>query len=351
MKTTTRKEQFIELFPKEPAFRLKQIQKGLFNPNIQSWEGFTSLSKEMREKMMENINFMSVSQHKIVSSKTDQTIKAALKLTDGNLIETVLMPNSRNQYTICLSSQIGCAMGCRFCATGKMGLNRNLSVDEIVDQYRFWFYYINQQRLEKIITNIVVMGMGEPFANYENIKEAVNYFIDYAGIGLTHITISTVGIFPILNSVLADKDWPNVRVAISLHAADNETRKKIIPSTTDKYFSNLTQWSKDYLEKYGNRRHFLSFEYIMIKDLNDKISDAEKLVKLIKNIGQVKVNLIPCNDVLASGLDKSQSEQIKKFAEYLLKNNIRVTVRRSMGQDIEAACGQLVTKEKTSGKT
>ncbi|MFA6321987.1 MAG: 23S rRNA (adenine(2503)-C(2))-methyltransferase RlmN [Candidatus Buchananbacteria bacterium] len=347
MKIQNREEKFKKLFPSEPTYRIKQIQKGLFEPKLKDWDGFTFLSKPLREQLLESIDFISCQAVKILQSNLDQTAKAILKLNDDSLIETVLMENSRNQYTVCISSQVGCAMGCRFCATGRMGLTRSLEVDEIVDQYRFWQIFLaDSRKSEKIITNIVVMGMGEPMANYENIKKAVSLLVDMAGLGETHITVSTIGLFPILAKVLLDKDWPNVRLAISLHASDYEIRKKIIPSTPTNYFQDLIDWSRNYLKKYGNRRHFLSFEYIMISGLNDSLVEAKKLLRLLKKIGHVKVNLIPCNDISVSELKKSQDIKIRQFSEFLIQNGIRTTIRRSMGQDIAAACGQLITKEK-----
>jgi 23S rRNA (adenine2503-C2)-methyltransferase len=349
MNNITRSEQFKAIFPQEPAFRLKQLEQALFDPKVKGWEEVTVLSKMIRQQLASRVPFISLAENQVFSSKNDGTKKALLRLADDSLIETVLMENSRNQFTVCLSSQVGCAMGCRFCATGRMGLIRSLTSDEIADQYRFWQNFLVRSGInEKQITNIVIMGMGEPLANYDNIKVALSQLIGPAGIGPTHITVSTIGLFPILAKILLDKDWPNVRLAISLHAADLKTRKQIIPQTPDNYYANLLDWSREYLKIYGNRSHYLSFEYIMIAGLNDSLAAAEKLFKLVKKIGQVKVNLIPCNEVLDSGLKNSREEQIRKFAEYLMGKGVTVTVRLSRGQDIAAACGQLIAKEKTS---
>jgi len=336
-----------EILASSPAYRFKQLKQAIFDVRFHSWKELTSLDKTLRQKLEEILPYLSVFNPKIFTSKADGSQKAILTLSDGEMIETVLMKNSRNQFTICLSSQVGCAMGCRFCATGKMGLIRNLTADEIVDQYRFWLYHlgapVNDQNK---ITNIVIMGMGEPMANYEDIKNSLNDILKYTEVGPTHITVSTIGLFPILDKIMADPNWPNVRLAISLHAPNLAIRKKIIPSTPEDYFKKLLVWSKEYLAKFGNRSHYLSFEYIMINELNDSLAEAKELAELIKNIGQVKVNLIPCNGALDPKLKKSQDKNIRAFSEYLIQNGIRSTVRQSQGQDIAAACGQLITKKR-----
>lgn len=342
-----RQEILSKILTNQAKYRQKQIGQALFNPLFKNWQDLSILDKVLRQKLQESLPYLSLSEVKILVSPTDGSKKAILKLADGNLIETVLMNNSRGQFTICLSSQVGCAMGCRFCATGSMGLNRNLSADEIIDQVRFWLYYLGPSNDDKNkITNIVIMGMGEPMANYEEIKEALNEVLKFTDIGKTHITVSTVGIFPVLENLLADKNWPNVRLAISLHAPNYLARKKIVPSTPPSYYKDLIKWSKEYLKKFGNRSHYLSFEYILISGFNDSLNDAKELSLLIKKIGQVKVNLIPCDDATDLGLKKSSDQSIRNFSEYLIKNGIRSTIRQSQGQDIAAACGQLITQEK-----
>ncbi len=349
MEIIKRKKILEELFSDQPAYRFKQVRQALFNPKFNSWSNLSSLDKDLRQKLENALPYLSVREIESLSSPSDKSKKAILELADMSLIETVLMNNSRQQYTVCLSSQVGCQMGCRFCATGTMGLKRNLTADEIIDQYRYWLYSLGEKSDDKDkITNIVIMGMGEPLANYEEIKEALNEILNYTEIGPTHITVSTIGLFPILEKILNDSDWPNVRLAISLHAPNLEIRKKIIPTTPSDYYKNLVDWSKKYLKQFGNRSHYLSFEYIMIGGLNDSLDQAKELVKLIKRIGQVKVNLIPCNGSIDVSLKRSQEKDIRLFSEFIIKNNIRSTIRQSQGQDIAAACGQLITKEKSS---
>ena len=307
-----------------PAYRVKQIEQAFFNPKIKNWSDITVLSKSERQKLGV-LPFFSFQDSKVLASR-DGSFKAVLDLLDKQKIETVLMPNTRGHWTICLSTQVGCARGCGFCATGTMGLIRNLSVDEIVDQYRFWARDVLEKERGSI-TNLVFMGMGEPLDNYENVKTAINLVLKYTEIGPTHITVSTVGVWPALDNLLADKDWPPVRLAISLHGADAATRKKIVPSTSPNFIEKLTEWSKKYLAEKGNRRHYLTFEYIMIGGMNDSLTQAEKLAVLAKEIFQVRINLVPCNPI-GGNWQESAEGAIDKFQTLLEKEGITVTVRR-----------------------
>jgi len=345
MNHSNREQKFKLLYPAEPKFRWQQLQQALFNPKFKDWDDITSISKEMRETLKTDIPWISLTMAKLQSNPAGDTAKAALKTFDEKLLETVLMSNSRGELTICLSSQIGCSIGCRFCATGAGGFTRDLDFDEIIDQYRFWDNYIAEADLfkNKRISNIVIMGMGEPFLNYDNVKLAMTAILKNTELGETNITVSTVGLLPLLNNLLKDKNWPNIRLAISLHAADFGTRKKLIPLTPVDFFPELIEWSKKYLEKFGNRRHHLSFEYVMIAGFNDSLDQAAKLAKIAKKIGQVKINLIPCNPT-AANLNTSNSKQTLAFEKYLTDQGITATIRKSMGQDIDAACGQLAAK-------
>lgn len=334
---TTRIEQFKEKFPKEPKFRVKQIQEALFKFPDGSWEDATTLSKPVREELSKSIPWMSLS---LESMQEDLDVKKALlKTQDGEMIETVLMRNPKDQWTVCLSSQIGCAMNCAFCATGKMGLKRNLTEDEIVDQVRFWQ---SQIQLEERISNLVFMGMGEPMANYENVKSALNTILDNTDLGPVKITVSTVGFLPRLNLLLDDPDWPEVRIAISLHSVDSIARKKLMPSSTPDFLNELRDWCLRYLEKFGNNRHHLTFEYLLIKGINDSTSDAKKLAKYVHSIGHAKVNIIAYND---TGVFEAPSESsVNRFCDILQKSEIDVLRRRSLGSGISAACGQLANQ-------
>jgi len=334
-------------FSNQPAFRLRQIQQAWFDPKIKNWGDLTNLPKNLRQDLEKLFPWNFLRLEKIISSKNNDATKALLNTQDHKNIETVLMVNRRGQLTICLSCQVGCAMACTFCATGSMGLIRSLTVEEIIDQYRFWVNYIlDKPELPRRISNIVLMGMGEPLNNYQNVKQALNLILKYTDIGQTRITVSTVGILPVMVEVLKDPEWPPVRIAISLHGANFNTRKKIIPTTTPDFFEELVKWSKSYLKDFGNRRHHLSFEYIMINGVNDSLTDAKDLADLVKRIGKVKINLIPFNTVNHIDLQNSRTDRANKFFSYLEQHDVTVTIRRSMGEDISAACGQLVTSIK-----
>ncbi len=327
-----------EILKKEPDFRLQQIKKAMFDVECKSWGDITTLSKNLRAELEDKIPWMSVTEMKKQKSEKDGTMKALLKLQDGLAIETVAMPNTRDAWTLCLSSQVGCAVGCAFCATGKMGLKRNLTREEIVDQYRYWM----SQNLK--ITNVVLMGMGEPLLNYENVRDAFSDILRYSGVGANHIVISTVGIIDKLNYLLTDELWPNVRIAISLHSAIGETRKKLVPFHTDNFYQDLIVWAKKYEEKLGAKNRYLSFELVLLKGVNDSEEEAKALIDFLKCIGLCKINLLIYNPSLQSEKNEMESTLEKNALEF--QNRIQstgfiCTIRKSFGRDISGACGQL----------
>jgi 23S rRNA (adenine2503-C2)-methyltransferase len=355
----SRREQFEALFPEEPAFRWKQIEDAFFS-SAKSWNDISTLSKSMREKLA-IIPWMSVDPLTVQVSLKGDTHKALLKVAGDKEIETVLMQNRRGAWTICVSSQVGCAMRCGFCATGKMGLTRSLIADEIIDQYRFWKGYEGVEGFKGVedlsepskpskplqpskpfrISNIVFMGMGEPLANYEEVKAALNTLLKFTDLGETRLMVSTVGVLPRLEQLLTDPEWPHVRLAVSLHSAIEETRKKIVPTSYDEFIPKLSDWAKRYLQKFGNRRHHLTFEYVMLKGVNDTPAHAKALAVFVNRIGRIKVNLIPYN---LTGVEfaRSTDSAIDQFLEILHANHLTATTRRTMGDDIAAACGQLI---------
>lgn len=339
MTPKTREDLISELLPDLQKFRLDQIQTALFDTHIHNWEKVTTLSKDMREKLDKEVSWTSLRCAKIIKSKDYSTQKALLQTSDMLAIESVLMKNTRDQWTICVSTQVGCAMGCAFCATGKLGLSRNLNVDEIVDQVRFWQSQIKD---DERISNIVVMGMGEPLMNYEAVRDAINLILKYTDIGKTRITVSTVGIIARMQQLLSDPLWPHIRLAVSLHSVDPIIRKRLMPSSTPTFLDDLSTWAIEYLDKFGNRRHHLTFEYLLLEGVNDTDEDAKKLAKFVKRIGNVKINLLIYNDT--GEFNAPRAERVIAFSEILQDADIDVTRRRSMGQDIFAACGQLAEK-------
>jgi 23S rRNA (adenine2503-C2)-methyltransferase len=340
----TRQQAFARLFPDLPAYRQRQAAAAVFNVEWGSWTDVSPLPEAVRATAASEIPWITHNDHLIQESADKEAYKAALKLADGSGIETVLMRNRRGHWTVCVSSQVGCAMKCTFCATGTLGLKRNLNADEIVDQYRFWRRLMHQENMAGQITNIVFMGMGEPLANYEAVREALQQLLEHTDIGPTRITVSTVGLIPVLNQLLDDPEWPPVRLAVSLHSADQRTRERLMPTTYDVFLTDLAAWAERYLKQFKSRRRHLTFEYLMLAGVNDDADHAERLIEFAKPLGKVKINLIPYNatDAAYAG---SPPDQVKRFAGWLTKAGLDVTRRRSLGQDIDAACGQLANKQ------
>lgn len=345
----TRTEQFKELFPTEPSYRLKQLEQSLFDMKKNGWQDVSTLPKQMIEALAKNVPWISTTEFRRYESSRKDTYKAILQAVDGKLFETVLMENARGDWTICVSSQIGCAMRCTFCATGTMGLKRSLTVDEIVDQYRFWRYFLEKSQNAKNkmqrISNIVFMGMGEPLANYDNVKKAIHTWLAYTDVGPTHITVSSVGILSQLDKLLTDPEWPPVRIAISLHSADQKRREEIVPTTVPDFLEKLAAWSHRYNTLRGNRRHYVTYEYTLLSGINDTPEIAEELATYIRKTGSSKINVIPYNPVPEKSFTRSDRDRIVAFKEILRRHNIDVTQRRTMGDDIAAACGQLVVDQ------
>lgn len=336
-----------QLLAGQPAFRLRQVEAALFRPDWRSWDDVSVLSKEWRMKLAQSAPWLTLSQVALLESIRHDTFKAILETADGKRIETVLMQNARGFWSICVSSQVGCAMACTFCATGKMGFTRNLSADEIIDQYRFWMYFLEGRHdLEQRISNVVYMGMGEPLANYENVKASLLAFLTHTDMGPTRLTVSTVGLIPMLRKILTDETWPPVRLAVSLHSADAKTRTDIMPSSYPKFLDDLAVWTGTYFEKFESRRRHLTFEYVMLAGVNDTSLHADKLIAFARKVGKVKINLIPYNDT-KSKYATSESAALLGFEKKLLDARVDVTRRRTMGADIAAACGQLIVEKKT----
>ena len=324
----------------ESKFRAKQIFewfyfKGEFNP-----ENFSNMSKQIRQKLTDQFNW-SVPVIDTLLSSEDSSEKILFKLSDGRLLECVLMP-SDNRVTLCVSSQIGCKMACTFCQTGKMGLSRNLSLGEILIQITLANKrLIERNILERRVTNVVFMGMGEPLDNYDAVVGACKKMIDPKLFGLSKhkVTVSTSGLIPEI--IRLGQDVP-VALAISLHTADDAERSKIMP-VNRKY--PLEELKKALLNYPIQTRHGITFEYVMIKGVNDSLTHAKKLVSFLSGL-KAKVNLIPMNPHPGSAMVSTDFDQMRVFQEYLTKRSIPAPVRYSRGQDVSAACGQLASKRK-----
>jgi len=347
----------LKILENEPKFRQKQIFQAWFDLHIKNYNDITTLPKNLREKL-QDLDWLSVETFAIQESKKDETVKALLELADKNKIETVLMGRTdkkedKIRYTICISTQVGCPMKCLFCATGKLGLKRNLSFEEIVDQVRFWQRYLADNfssggEEDNIISNIVLMGQGEPLLNYDNVKKALNIILDNTAIGHNHITLSSVGIPEVMEKLITDKDFPPIRFALSLHSAISSTRSKLLPSQSKDFLDFFVVWSKKYHQRFSSRAHFISLEYVMLQNLNDSDKDLKALIQFISKIGNVRVNLIPFNSICGAEISGSSQEVIQKWQEKIAQAGFYCTIRKSQGTDIDAACGQLALKSSES---
>ncbi len=321
----------------EKKFRATQVFEWLYRMRINSFSEMTNISKKVITTLEENFILEKLETvTKQVSS--DGTTKYLFKLSDGKLIETVLM---RHNYgnSICVTTQVGCNMGCSFCASGELGKVRNLNLGELVEQV-----LEVQKDLDKNyekVTNIVVMGIGEPFDNYDNVTKFLK-IVNYPKgleIGARHITVSTCGIVPKIYE-FSNFDL-QVNLAISLHAPNDELRSKIMKINNAYQIKDVMDAVKDYISK-TNRR--VTFEYILLKDVNDSIKNAKELVKLIKGMNAY-VNLIPYNEVITKPYKRVTKEQAEAFYKVLDTNHIQATLRMEHGADIDAACGQLRAKK------
>ena len=317
----------------EKPYRAEQIYKWIYEEKVSNFDDMTNLSLDLRKKL--NETFI-IKQFKIQKKQvaSDGTIKYLFDVLDGNAIETVLMKYHYG-YSICVSSQIGCKMGCKFCASTGIPFVRNLSSGEIVEQI------MAVERDENIrISNVVFMGIGEPLDNYENVVNAIKIINNpkALNIGARHISISTSGIVPKIYK-LAEENI-QCTLSISLHATTNEQRSKMMPVNNAYSIEELLKAAKDYIAK-TNRR--ISFEYALAKENNDNLEDAKRLVKLLKGM-LCHVNLIPINKIENGKYQKSSNENIIKFRDYLNDSGIVATIRRELGSDIDAACGQLRRK-------
>ena len=340
----------------EKKFRAKQVYEWLWLKPVQSFEGMTNLSKELRNKLKEDFTLPGLTVD-IIQHSEDGTIKTRFKTHDGHFVEGVLIPTT-SRYTACVSSQIGCSLSCKFCATGYMERKRNLDFDEIYDQVAI----LNQQcekenaRLNparmtrsdgdkvgqgKKLSNIVFMGMGEPLLNYKNVLKAIEQITSPHGMAMSpkRITVSTAGIAKAIRQLGDDK--VKFKLALSLHAANDLKRHEIMPINDSNNIKSLSD-ALNYF--YAQTKNEITFEYILFKNFNDSLKDADELVKLYRQVPVDLVNIIEYNPIDFAKFEKPDEDKVEIFMQYLGKNRVNTRLRRSRGKDIDAACGQLANK-------
>jgi len=329
------KEEMLEIG--QPAFRSTQIWEWLWEKGASSFDEMTNLPKELRGALSEHFTLDKV-KVKTTQYSSDGTIKFAFELFDGETVEGVLIPSGK-RLTACISSQVGCSLSCKFCATGLLQRKRNLMAHEIYDQA----FLINQecQRYYKQkLSNIVYMGMGEPLLNFKNVVYSIDRITSENGLGMSpkRITVSTVGIAKMTRR-LAD-ECPKVNFAFSIHAAMEDKRKQIMPITEQNDLADMADAIQYFHQKTGTR---ITYEYTLLKGVNDQYEDAVALAEFAK-ITPCKINLIEYNPVEGTGFEKSGIQATRDFKSFLEGKNLIVNIRRSRGKDIDAACGQLANK-------
>ena len=335
-------EELVEFFAGigEKPFRATQVMKWLHLGAVDDFQDMTNLSKSLRAKL-ESAAEIIVPEVTFKKYSKDGTRKWVLKLDSGNSVETVFIPTD-GRGTLCVSSQVGCVLDCSFCSTGKQGFQRNLTTAEIIAQV----WVANQSfgprdnRGDRPVTNIVMMGMGEPLLNFDNVIKAMHLMKDDLGYGISkrRLTLSTSGVVPAMDQMNEEID---VALAVSLHAPNDELRNQLVPINRKYPLKELLAACTRYLDKYESKRRRITMEYVMIEGVNDSPEHAKELAKLLQKIPS-KINLIPFNPFPGSGYRRSPPERVKWFQNFLLKQGYTTTVRSTRGEDIDAACGQLV---------
>ena len=323
----------------EKPFRAKQMMRWMHHFGVKEFAEMTDIAKALREKLAQEavIVLPSVNLEQI---SEDGTRKWLIDVGAGNGVETVFIPEDE-RGTLCVSSQVGCALDCTFCSTGRQGFNRNLSVSEIIGQLWVANKALGRDpKGDRIISNVVMMGMGEPLANFDNVVAAMNIMLDDSAYGLSRrrVTLSTSGMVPAMDRL---RDECPVALAVSLHAPNDELRDEIVPINRKYPIKELMAACQRYLEKAP--RDFVTFEYVMLDGINDSLQHAKQLLEIVKDV-PCKFNLIPFNPFPGSGYDTSKPDNIRRFRDVLMQAGYIVTTRKTRGEDIDAACGQLAGK-------
>ena len=334
-------EAFFLSFGEKP-YRAQQVLKWIHFNGVQDFHAMTNLSKDLRQKLTD---IAEITTPQILQEKTasDGTYKLILRLSDGNCIETVFIPE-KTRGTLCISSQVGCILNCDFCSTGKQGFSRNLTTAEIISQV-----WLTVRKLSKTdglhdraITNVVLMGMGEPLLNFDNVIPALNLMLDDFAYGLSkrRVTVSTAGVIPAMYKL---RELSDVALAVSLHAPNDELRDELVPLNKKYPLKELMAACKEYFV--DDNRRSITMEYVMLDGVNDTPLHAKQLIKVLNGV-RAKVNLIPFNPFPQTDYKKSTIETIYQFRDILMKAGLNTTIRRTRGDDIDAACGQLVGQVK-----
>ncbi len=323
----------------EKKFRSKQVYEWLWQKHAHSFEAMTNLSKDLRTKLSDNFSLPALTVDATQYS-ADGTIKSRFKTFDNHLVEGVLIPTDERK-TVCVSSQIGCSLSCKFCATGYMDRKRNLEFDEIYDQV----VLVNQQServYDKKLTNIVFMGMGEPLLNYKNVLKAIERITSPDGLGMSprRITVSTAGVAKMIKQ-LGD-DQVKFKLALSLHAANDQKRHEIMPINDTNNIKALIEALNHFYKTTGNE---ITFEYILFRDFNDSLQDADELIRIYRQVPADLINIIEYNPIENAAFVKPTEDTIQQFMNHLERHRVNARLRRSRGKDIDAACGQLANKD------
>jgi 23S rRNA (adenine2503-C2)-methyltransferase len=331
-------EQYFESLG-EKRFRARQVYEWIWQKHATGFQSMTNLSKDLRQLLEDNFSYPALAVDATQYS-ADGTIKSRFRTFDNHLVEGVLIPTDERK-TACVSSQIGCSLSCKFCATGYMQRRRNLDYDEIYDEV----VLINQQServYEKKLTNIVFMGMGEPLLNYKNVLKAIERITAPDGLAMSprRITVSTAGVAKMIRQLGEDK--VKFKLALSLHAANDVKRNEIMPINETNHIKALIDALNFFYQQTGNE---ITFEYILFKDFNDSRQDADELIKIYRQVPADLVNIIEYNPIEAALFSKPDDDTVDKFMSHLEKNRVNARLRRSRGKDIDAACGQLANKD------
>ena len=321
----------------EPKYRATQVWEGVFQQLVTSPQEITNIPIDLRDRLEQHFTFNSLNPVDQLESSDGETTKLLFALEDGSKIETVLM-NYRRRHTLCISSQVGCAMNCSFCATGQMGYTRNLTAGEIVDQVLYFARQLDAKG--ENVTNIVFMGMGEPFHNYDEVMKSIRIMNDERGynLGARRFTISTVGLIPGIKRFTEENT--QVNLAISLHATENMRRSAMMPVNQRYPIQDLIQACREYFDATGRR---VTFEWALIDGVNDSVAEAEVLARLLEGL-TCHVNVIPLNPTQGFEGKKSSKENVLSFRDTLVRLGVPCTIRIRRGIDIQAGCGQLASK-------